>query len=83
MINLDNFIDNDFKKYLGFNFYLYGVINHEGTLNFGHYTSIIFKNHKKNISTLYNDYVVKYLTFDKNLLNKSYILIYLNEKYCI
>lgn len=74
-LNIIKYIDTDIiiEKKIDYN--LYGIINHEGTLNFGHYYSFI-KNNNANIWNNYNDNEVNEIKFNSDS-NTVYILVYI------
>ena len=76
ILNLSNYIDEELCKDSEFNYELYGVINHIGSLEFGHYfTFIKMLNNKKWIE--YNDSVVKEI--DQLDCTNAYCLIYIKS----
>ena len=73
---MSNYIDEQLCKDSEFNYELYGVINHIGSLEFGHYFTFIKKlNNKKWIE--YNDSVVKEI--DQLDCTNAYCLIYIKS----
>ena len=76
ILNLSNYIDEELCKDSEFNYELYGVINHIGSLEFGHYfTFIKMLNNKKWFE--YNDSVVKEI--DQLDCTNAYCLIYIKS----
>ena len=75
---IDDFIDKECFNKIGNKYYLYGIINHIGSINFWHYYSLI-KIDKKNVWSLFDDNLVKTIYIEKGIFNNCYILFYLND----
>ena len=74
-INIKQFIDKDLIFEEDINYELYGIINHEGSLDLGHYYSFI-KLEYNNKWYIYNDNLVEEI--ELNLENNiCYILFYI------
>ena len=77
-LSIDDYVDKECINIKENIYNLYGVINHYGSLNFGHYNSLI-KIDKTNKWILFDDKLVKSIEFENNLFNNCYILIYLKK----
>ena len=75
-LELNKFMDKDFMRNKTFSYNLYGVINHFGTIKFGHYNCLIRGKENKNW-VCFDDKKILHLKEDFNKLYNAYILIYL------
>ena len=75
-LTLESYLDESIKNNVKFNYNLFGVINHDGNLNYGHYFSYI-KFYQKDEWFEFNDRIVESkgtnIRFD---YKKAYILFY-------
>ena len=80
ILNINPFVDETIKDQSNCTYNLFGVINHEGTLDFGHYYSYV-KIKSKDVWYKFNDSLVeskgKNIKFD---FTKVYILFYYKNK---
>ena len=74
-INIVKYIYNEIIRDNEIEYELYGIINHEGSLDFGHYYSFI-KSFASKMWYNYNDVDVNEINFNSDYSNKVYILLY-------
>ena len=72
-LNLKNFIDKDCGNRTGSSYVLYGIANHTGTIDFGHYYAYI----KIGANWFeFNDSIVKQMGKIENVSSNAYVLFY-------
>ena len=73
VLNLKNFIDKDCGNRTGSSYVLYGIANHTGTIDYGHYYAYI----KIGANWFeFNDSIVKQMGKIENVSSNAYVLFY-------
>ena len=78
-LNLYEFIDHECGYDKESKYELFGVINHQGIINSGHYFSFIIN--KNNEWIEFNDSIVRKINYFSNYSPYVYALFYIKEKY--
>ena len=78
ILDINDYIDEDFKTNINTIYNLFGIINHIGAVNFGYYYSFI-KFYNKIDWYEFNDSDVKYIGNKILDIKNAYILIYIQS----